>query len=273
MTENKALHSIMQEYRKPVWNNFTKAVREFKMVEDGDKIAVCISGGKDSMILAQCMEKYRQISGISFELIFLCMDPGYNAVNREKILQNAEKLGITLDIFDTGIFESLKVNSVNPCFMCAKLRRGALYKAAQERGCNKIALGHHFDDVIETILMGMLYGGQVQTMMPKLHSENYEGVQVIRPLYYVREASIIDWTVKNELSFLRCACSVTSSDNSEQQSSSKRQEIKELIVTLKKTNPDIEHHIFRSVWNVDLKRIISYHTGDEKHHFMDNYDK
>lgn len=268
--ENKALHSIMQEYRKPIWNNFTRAVREFNMVEDGDRIAVCISGGKDSMILAQCMEKYRKISGISFELIFLCMDPGYNHENRQRILDNAECLGLTLDLFDTKIFESINENR-NPCFLCARLRRGALYKMAQNKNCNKIALGHHFDDVIETILMGMLYGGQVQTMMPRLRSENYEGVEIIRPLYYVRESSIIDWMLTNGLSFLRCACSVTSAIDTDRQNRSKRQEIKELIASLKKTNPDIEHHIFRSVWNVDLRRIISYHNGNEKHHFMDEF--
>ena len=272
MKNDPAMNSIMNSFRKRIWNEFTKGVREFNMISKGDRIAVCISGGKDSMLLAKCMEKYREISGISFSLIFLCMDPGYDEKNLNKIKCNAEKLGLSLEIFNTRIFDSIKNSCKNPCFLCARLRRGALYKAALERGCNKIALGHHFDDVIETILMGMLYGGQIQTMMPKLHSENYKGVQVIRPLYYVRESAIINWAEENELRFLRCACSVTAGQGSDMQNSSKRQEIKELIKTLKGTNPDIEHHIFRSVWNVDLKRLISYHLYNESHHFLDGYD-
>lgn len=271
MEKCRAMESIMTEYRKPVWNGFTRGVREFSMIEPGDRIAVCISGGKDSMLLAKCIEKYQQISGVPFSVVYLCMDPGYHPENRAKILGNAEKLGIELDIFDTKIFQSLEKEKNNPCFLCARLRRGALYSAAIERGCNKIALGHHFDDVIETILMGMLYGGQLQTMMPRLRSENYGDIQVIRPLYYVREEAIISWAEENGLSFLRCACSVTSSEESEQQSASKRQETKELIRELKKVNPDIEHHIFRSVWNVDLRRLISYHDGDERRSFMDKF--
>ena len=261
----------MQTYRKSIWNRFTKAVREFRLIEPGDHIAVCISGGKDSMLLAKCMEKYQKIGEIPFSLTFLCMDPGYKEENRRQILDNAELLGIHLDIFDTKIFSSIERVGNNPCFLCARLRRGALYQAAKDRGCNKIALGHHFDDVIETILMGMLYGGQVQTMMPRLRSENYENMQVIRPLYYVREADIIRWAQEHCLHFLRCACSMTAAQEKEQQSASKRQEIKELIQTLKKVNPDVEHHIFRSVWNVDLRRLISYHLGDTCHHFMDDF--
>lgn len=272
MKNDPAMNSIMNSFRKTIWNQFTRGVREFNMISHGDKIAVCISGGKDSMVLAKCMEKYREISGISFSLIFLCMDPGYDPVNLNKIKSNAEKLRLPLEIFNTKIFDSIKDNCKNPCFLCARLRRGALYKAALERGCNKIALGHHFDDVIETILMGMIYGGQIQTMMPKLHSEHYKGVQVIRPMYYVRESEIIKWSEYNDLNFLRCACSVTAEGENDTQSTSKRQEVKELIKALKKTNPDIEHHIFRSVWNIDLKRIISYHIDDECHHFLDGYD-
>ena len=267
-----AMENIMQKYRKTIWNRFTKGVREFAMINSGDNIAVCISGGKDSMILAKCMEKYQQISGVSFSLTFLCMNPGYTEENMNRILMNAEKLRLPLEVFNTRIFSSLEKAEKNPCFLCARLRRGALYKAAQDRGCNKIALGHHFDDVIETILMGMLYGGQVQTMMPKLHSENYKGVEVIRPLYYVREASVIEWAEENSLEFLRCACTVTGEKSAEQQETSKRQEIKELIRSLKNVNPDIESHIFRSVWNVDLRHIISYHIGDDYHHFMNDYD-
>lgn len=271
MKNNSVINSIMTVFRKSIWNEFTKGVREFNMINDGDKIAVCISGGKDSMLLAKCMEKFHEISGISFSLIFLCMDPGYDKANLDKIKSNAAALDIPIEFFDTKIFDSIKSDCKNPCFLCARLRRGALYKAALDRGCNKIALGHHFDDVIETILMGMLYGGQIQTMMPKLHSENYKGVQVIRPMYYVRESAIINWTHENSLTFLKCACSVTAGQGRNEQNTSKRQEIKQLIKTLKSSNPDIEHHIFRSVWNVDLKRIISYHLNDEYHNFLDGY--
>ncbi len=271
MSRDTAIDSIMTTYRKSIWNRFTKGVREFDMIKPDDKIAVCISGGKDSMILAKCIEEYSKISGISFSIIYLCMNPGYKPENVKMILDNANSLGLSLDIFDTKIFKSIEHEQSNPCFLCSRLRRGALYKAALERGCNKIALGHHFDDVIETILMGMLYGGQIQTMMPKLHSNNYKGIQVIRPLYYVRESAIIDWAESNGLKFLRCACSATANDNN-MQDITKRQEIKELIKSLKVKNPDIEHHIFRSVWNVDLKRLISYHLDDERHHFLDGYD-
>ena len=273
MKELPMMQSIMQKYRKTIWNRFTKAVREFRLIQPDDRIAVCISGGKDSMLLAKCMEKYNQIGEVPFSLTFLCMDPGYKAENRRQILENAKTLDLPLDIFDTRIFSSIERTGSNPCFLCARLRRGALYQAAKDRGCNKIALGHHFDDVIETILMGMLYGGQVQTMMPKLHSENYEEMQVIRPLYYVREADIVSWAQEHSLHFLRCACSMTSDQETEQQSVSKRQEIKELIHSLKSVNPDIEHHIFRSVWNVDLRHLISYHLGDDYHHFMDDYEE
>lgn len=272
MENNLVIDSIMKNYRKTIWNNFTKGVREFNMISTGDKIAVCVSGGKDSMILAKCIEKYQKISGVPFSVKYICMNPGYNSENLEIILNNANRLGLSLDIFNTKIFDSIEREKNNPCFLCSRLRRGALYKAAMERGCNKIALGHHFNDVIETILMGMIYGGQVQTMMPKLHSDNYENMQLIRPMYYVHEDEIIKWTEENELKFIRCACKVTSNQNDYSQNISKRQEVKELIKTLKLKNPDIEHHIFRSVWNVDLKHLISYHLGDEKHCFMDNYD-
>ncbi|MGN0593182.1 MAG: ATP-binding protein [Ruminococcus sp.] len=266
------MDSIMQEYRKTIWNRFTKAIREFQLIQPGDRIAVCISGGKDSMLLAKCMEKYQKIGEVPFTLTFLCMDPGYQAENRRQILENADKLGLSLDLFETKIFTAVERVQNNPCYLCARMRRGTLYQAAQERGCNKIALGHHFDDVIETILMGMLYGGQLQTMMPKLHSDHFQGMQLIRPFYYVREDAIIDWAEKNKLHFLRCACRMTAEQGTDQQNVSKRQEIKELIHSLKKVNPDIEHHIFRSIWNVDLKHLISYHQGEVYHHFMDHYD-
>lgn len=272
MNDCSAMKNIMTVYRKSIWNAFTKGVREFDMIKPGDKIAVCISGGKDSMLMAKCMEKYMKISGIPFSIIYLCMNPGYNTENLKLIYDNSEKLGIELDVFNTKIFESIEQTESNPCFLCARLRRGALYNAAKERGCNKIALGHHYDDVIETILMGMLYGGQIQTMMPKLHSENYRNMQVIRPLYYVRERNILEWAETSDLTFIRCACCATERSDNYNQNVSKRQDIKELIKTLKDVNPCIEQNIFRSVWNVNLKHLISYHLGNERHHFLDNYD-
>lgn len=272
MGNDYVMDSIMKKYRKEIWNPFTKGVREFCMIQPHDKIAVCISGGKDSMLLAKCIEKYREISGVPFSVIYLCMNPGYSEENLDIIFRNAELLKLKLDMFNTRIFESIKREKRNPCFLCARLRRGALYKAAMERGCNKIALGHHFNDVIETILMGMLCGGQFQTMLPKLQSENYKDMQVIRPLYYVHEANIIKWAEDNELSFIRCLCGITKNSNADDQAISKRQEVKELIKMLKKTIPDVEHHIFRSVWNVDLRHLISYHLGNDKHNFMDTFN-
>lgn len=272
MENDSIMDSIMKSYRKTIWNNFTKGVREFDMISPGDKIAVCISGGKDSMLLAKCIEKYQKISGVPFTVKYICMNPGYDSENLEMILDNAKRLGVSLEVFNTKIFDSIEKEKSNPCFLCSRLRRGALYKTAMERGCNKIALGHHFNDVIETILMGMIYGGQVQTMMPKLHSENYENMQVIRPMYYVHEDDIIKWAEENNLKFIRCACKVTANQDNDKQNISKRQEIKELIKMLKLQNPDIEHHIFRSVWNVDLKHLISYHLGDKRYYFMDDYD-
>lgn len=266
--------SIIKKFRKSIWNRFIMGIKEYKLINEGDKIAVCISGGKDSMIMAKCMEHLQKYSDIPFEVEYLVMNPGYNDLNRKKILENAEILKIPIKMFNSQIFDVVFDIKDNPCYLCARMRRGYLYSHARDLGCNKIALGHHFDDVIETILMGMLYGGQVQTMMPKLHSTNFEGMELIRPLYMVKEADIIAWANYNKLEFIQCACRFTENytidDNGG--NNSKRQEMKELINTFRKINPNIENNIFRSVENVNLDTIISYRRGDNYSHFLDNYD-
>ena len=201
--------SIITTYRKGIWGKFIKGIKEFNMVEEGDKIAVCISGGKDSMLLAKCMQELKKHRKVNFELVFLVMDPGYNPINRQKVINNAKLLNVPITVFDTDIFASVERIDDHPCYICARMRRGYLYRKAQELGCNKIALGHHFDDVIETIMMGMLYGAQTQTMMPKLYSTSHKGMQLIRPLYYVKEADIIKWRERNDLHFIQCACRFT----------------------------------------------------------------
>ena len=267
--------TLVKKYRLSIWSRFLKGVKDYQMIQEGDKIAVCISGGKDSMMMAVCMKRLQRYSKVPFEVEYLVMDPGYAPENRQKIIDNAAKLEIPIKIFDTKIFNSVVNVKQNPCYLCARMRRGYLYKNAQELGCNKIALGHHFDDVIETILMGMLYGSQVQTMMPKIHSENFEGMQLIRPLYMVREDDIISWSKYNGLEFIQCACRFTEQAKMHDDGSgtSKRQEIKELLKRLRAISPAIDMNIFRSVENVNLQTIISYHIGDEYHHFLDNYDE
>ncbi len=268
--------SIIKKYRKEIWCKFTKAINTYELIKDGDKIAVCISGGKDSMLMAKLFQEILRHGKKNFEVVFLCMNPGYNRVNYETIVGNAKILGIPLTIFDSDIFDV--ANSVDgaPCYLCARMRRGALYAKAKELGCNKIALGHHFDDVIETILMGMLYGGQIQTMMPKLHSTNFEGMELIRPMYLIREEDIKHWCAYNELKFIRCACKLTEALNETYSPGdvSKRAEIKELIKSLKEINPFVESNIFKSVENVHLNAIICYKTNkDGRHHFLDTYDE
>ncbi|MDE7093860.1 MAG: tRNA 2-thiocytidine biosynthesis protein TtcA [Oscillospiraceae bacterium] len=250
-------------------------MKEYDLIQEGDKIAVCISGGKDSMLMAKCMQRMQRYSKFPFEIVFLVMNPGYNEINKQKIIENAELLGIPIQIFEAKIFDYVVTVNQNPCYLCARMRRGHLYKTAQDLGCNKIALGHHFDDVIETILMGMLYGSQIQTMMPKIHSENFKNMQLIRPMYLVRESDIIAWQEHNKLEFIQCACRFTENYIIDKNggNSSKRQEIKELLQQLRKISPAIDKNIFRSVENVNLKTIISYHIGDEYHHFLDDYDK
>ncbi len=267
--------SIVNKFRKTIWTKFLKGIKEYELIQEGDKIAVCISGGKDSMLMAMCMKRLQRYSKIPFEVVFLVMNPGYNEINYQKIQENAALLNIPIQVFETGIFDAVAKVDQHPCYLCARMRRGHLYKTAQALGCNKIALGHHFDDVIETILMGMLYGSQVQTMMPKIHSENYAGMQLIRPMYLVREADIIHWKQYNDLQFIQCACRFTENctmcDNGG--GGSKRQEIKTLLKQLRAVNPAVDKNIFRSVENVNLQTIISYHRGDEYHHFLDDFDE
>ena len=266
--------SIMTTYRKRIWNKFTKSIRDYDLIQDGDKIAVCISGGKDSMLMAKCFQELKRHGKIDFELVFLVMDPGYNEENRQKIISNAELLNIPITMFESNIFNCVYKIDNNPCYICARMRRGYLYKQAKKLGCNKIALGHHFDDVIETILMGMLYGSQIQTMMPKLHSTFHEGMELIRPLYWVKEESIISWVKRNNLEFLQCACRFTEeyTSNNNEDGKSKREEVKKLIKSLKENYDNIDINIFRSVENVNLNTIISYKKGNEVHHFLDDYD-
>ena len=231
-------HSIITKYRKDIWRNFMKAIRDFEMIQPNDKIAVCISGGKDSMLLAKCMQELQKHGKIPFELVFLVMDPGYNKMNLDKITENAKILNIPMTIFKTEIFDSVVTIEKNPCYLCARMRRGHLYHKAKDLGCNKIALGHHFDDVIETILLSILYGGEFKTMMPKLHSQNYEGMQLIRPLYFVKEKSIITWRNYHNLSFLNYACRFTE-NNANEENTSKRLEMKKLIETFRQISPYI----------------------------------
>ena len=267
--------SIVKKFRKTIWNRFLKGVKEYELIKEGDKVAVCISGGKDSMLMAKCMQRLQKYSKVPFEVVYIVMNPGYNEINRQKIIENAELLGLPIQMFETRIFDVVDKIDNNPCYLCARMRRGYLYKQAQDMGCNKIALGHHFDDVIETILMGMLYGSQIQTMMPKLHSENFGGMQLIRPMYMVKEADIIAWQKYNDLQFIQCACHFTESysKSGDGIGNSKRQEIKSLINKLRVINPTVDINIFRSVENVNLKTLISYHIGNDYHHFLDDYDE
>ena len=266
--------SIRKKFRKTIWCRFVKAVKDYELVKPGDSIAVCISGGKDSMLMAKLFQELLLHHKFDFTVKFLVMDPGYSPANRQVIEENARRLQIPIKIYESDIFDSVYTIEKSPCYLCARMRRGYLYSFAKEMGCNKIALGHHFDDVIETILMGMLYGGQVQTMMPKLHSTNFEGMELIRPLYLIREDDIKAWRDYNDLHFIQCACKFTDTcttcNNNENRS--KRVEIKELIKTLKQVNPFVESNIFRSVENVNLSTVVAYKKDGVKHHFLDTYD-
>lgn len=267
--------SIRKKFHKPIWSKFTKAINQYELVKEGDRIAVCISGGKDSMLMAKLFQELKRHNKFQFDVKFLVMDPGYSPANRQVIEENARKLKVPITVFESDIFDSVYNIEKSPCYLCARMRRGHLYSYAKELGCNKIALGHHYDDVIETILMGMLYGAQVQTMMPKLHSTNFEGMELIRPLYLVREDSIKAWRDYNNLHFIQCACKFTDTcttcNNEENQS--KRMEIKALIQELKKTNKYVEGNIFKSVENVNLSTIVAYKEHGVKHHFLDTYDE
>ncbi len=272
--QQRAEVSIRKKFHKSIFSPFARACKTYKLIEEGDRIAVCISGGKDSMLMAKLFQEIQRHRQCNFELKFLAMDPGYNKKNRELIESNAEALGIPLTIFESEIFDAVDTIDKNPCYLCARMRRGYLYSNARQLGCNKIALGHHYDDVIETILMGMLQGAQIQTMMPKLHSTNFEGMELIRPLYLVRESDICAWRDYNHLQFLQCACHFTESCATLREdgtSSSKRLETKRLIAELKKTNPFVESNIFKSVENVNLDTVIEYKQNGVRHHFLDNY--
>ena len=266
--------SIRKKFRKSIWCKFTKAINQYELVKPGDRIAVCISGGKDSMLMAKLFQELKIHNKFDFEVKFLVMDPGYSPANRKVIEENARKLNIPNTIFESDIFDSVYNIEKSPCYLCARMRRGHLYHFAQELGCNKIALGHHYDDVIETILMGMLYGAQIQTMMPKLHSTNFEGMELIRPLYLVREDDIKAWRDYNGLHFIQCACKFTDTCTTcnNEENRSKRVEIKELIKKLKEVNQYVEGNIFKSVENVNLETVVAYKKDGVKHHFLDDYD-
>ena len=269
----KAEHSIITTYRKELWTPFIRAIKDYQLISDGDKIAVCISGGKDSMLMAKLFQELKAHGRQNFEVVYLVMNPGYNQLNYQAVQENAKLLGIPIEVFRTEIFDIVAHQGGSPCYLCARMRRGHLYSKAQELGCNKIALGHHYDDVIETILMGMLYGSQIQTMMPKLHSTNFPGMELIRPLYLIREKDILRWRDYNDLHFIQCACRLTESCAScgGTEKGSKRAEIKQMIRALSQQDPQIPARIFRSVENVNLDTVIAYKQGGESHHFLDRY--
>lgn len=263
-------HSITKKFKKTIWKRFIHGVDEYKLIQEGDKIAVCISGGKDSMLLAKCMQLLKAHWNVNFELEFICMNPGYNEENRQLIESNAKQLNVPIKFFNTEIFQIVSNIDESPCYLCARMRRGYLYEFAKKLGCNKIALGHHFDDAIETILMSMFYGAEYKTMMPKLKSTNHKGMELIRPLYLVREDDIKHWTVYNQLKFLQCACRLTEGVNTGNMSS-KRQEVKNLIKQLKTINPSVDINIFRSIHKVNLDTIIGYVQNGEHKTFLDDY--
>ncbi|MCH5197776.1 MAG: tRNA 2-thiocytidine biosynthesis protein TtcA [Oscillospiraceae bacterium] len=270
----KIERSIIKKYRKELWNPFIGAIKRYELICPGDKIAVCISGGKDSMLMAKLFQILGRFSDVPFEAVFIVMDPGYNELNRRKIESNAELLHIPITVFETDIFSVANKQEKNPCYLCARMRRGHLYSKAKELGCNKIALGHHFNDVIETTVMGMFYGSQLQAMPPKLHSLNFEGMELIRPLYCVHEDDILAWKRYNGLEFIQCACRFTENNAKSVNGigDSKRQEIKELLRSLKQNDPDIEKSIFNSIHSVCLDTFPGYKTAGEAHSFLDKYN-
>ena len=266
--------SLIKKFRKSIWRNFTRAIQKYDLIQEGDKIAVCISGGKDSMLMAKLMQELQRHGKYPFELVFLVMNPGYNEDNWKIIQDNAKLLDIPLTVFESDIFNIVAEVDRNPCYLCARMRRGYLYSHARELGCNKIALGHHFDDVIETILMGMLYSGKVETMMPKLHSKNFEGMELIRPLYMVKEADIEAWRDYHQLHFIQCACRFTENcATCGGEKGSKRDEMTELIRHFRQVSDVIEYNIFNSVHNINLRTVIGYHKDDQEYNFLDDYDE
>lgn len=266
--------SIIKKYRKEIWSKFIEAVKTYELIQDNDKIMVCISGGKDSFLLAKCIQELKRHGKINFEARYVVMDPGYNEYNRKYIEDNARILNIPIEIFESDIFDVVStIDSKSPCYLCAKMRRGYLYNKAKEIGCNKIALGHHFDDVIETTLLSMFYGAEIKTMMPKLHSDNYEGLELIRPLYLVKEGSIISWRNYNELTFINCACRFTEGCSLINDGTSKRKEMKELVKKMRQINREIDHNIFKSMDNVNLNCVLGTKKNGEYKSFLDEYNE
>ena len=265
--------SIIKKYRKDIWSKFVKAIIDYELINENDKIMVCISGGKDSFLLAKCMEEIQKHGKVKFDVCYICMNPGYNEKNKELILKNAKTMNIDLEMFESDIFDIVKDVDRSPCYLCARMRRGCLYSKAKELGCNKIALGHHFDDVIETTLLSMFYGAELKTMMPKLHSENFEGLELIRPLYLVKEDDVRSWAKTNGLTFLNCACRFTEENYEKDETESKRLEMKRLIKELKKSNPNIDYNIFKSLDNINMNCVLGWKTDKDKHTFLDEYDR
>ncbi len=262
--------SVIKKYKKPIWHRFIGACKDYRLVNAGDKIAVCVSGGKDSFLLAMCLRQLQRHSDVPFELAYLCMDPGYRPQNRALIEQNAAALGLPLTFFETDIFDSVAGVSASPCYLCARMRRGHLYKNARALGCNKIALGHHFDDMVETALMSMIWGSELKTMLPKLHSTNYQGMELIRPLYYVREADILAWKRYNDLEFLQCACRFTERGDD---TAGARGAAKQLVRGLRQLNPQADYNIFHSLHNVNLNMLPGWVKSGERHSFLDDYEE
>ena len=274
MDEYKEIErSIIKTYRKDIWSKFVKAVMDYELINENDNIMVCISGGKDSFLLAKCIQELERHGKYPFKAHYVCMDPGYEKANRKRIEENAKRMNIPIEIFESDIFDIVVDVDRSPCYLCARMRRGCLYNHAKELGCNKIALGHHFNDVIETTLLSMFYGSEIKTMMPKLHSDNFEGLELIRPLYLVEEQSIITWSKHHNLEFLNCACKFTKEHYQNVDGVSKRKEIKELIKELKKINPNIDYNIFKSLDNVNLNCVLGTKTDKEYHSFLEDYDK
>lgn len=265
--------SIIKKYRKEIWSKFIKAIKDYELIKENDNIMVCISGGKDSFLLAKCIQELKRHGQINFNAHYVVMNPGYNDYNRDLILENGKVLNIPIEMFETDIFDVVaSLDSKCSCYLCARMRRGHLYNKAQELGCNKIALGHHFDDVIETTLLSMFYGAEIKTMMPKLHSDNFEGIELIRPLYLVKESSIISWKNTNEITFINCACRFTENCSLEDDSTSKRKEMKELITNLRKINKDIDYNIFKSLDNINLNCVLGTKQDGQYKSFLDDYN-
>lgn len=265
--------SIIKKFRKVIWARFVKAIKEYQLINENDHIMVCISGGKDSFLLAKCIQELERHSDISFSAHYVVMDPGYNEQNRKQIEENAKLLNIPIIIFDSDIFGIVSNIDRSPCYLCARMRRGCLYNKAKELGCNKIALGHHFDDVIETTLLSMLYSSEIKTMMPKLHSENFPGLELIRPLYLVKEQDILDWKKYNDLTFLNCACRFTENCSLNDENTSKREEMKKLIKELRKVNPKVDDNIFKALDNINLDCVLGFKSNGKYTNFLDNYEK